>query len=670
MCKAEHNSADLDKQQQQQQQQTATKPTFYRKLNHLGMLEVPDIISCIFEFLDKPSLASVSRVNRMWRRYSMPLMWRHIVDRNWRHRTFCGLIASKANWVRSLHCQMSTDYDLLLSCNMAHLNSISMRGNHDSIDTKMAIIQKASNTLSSLSLSGVALTLSTDVAQVIQGLKRLSALKITRTSITGSFVHMLLDGCPDLEFLSLRGITLEKTPHVDDEQPQLRKLDLDHPVSRILYLNLRNVDVDDDDLLYIVEACPELRELSIAGNSSLEDFSHVAKTLRKSCPHLYALDMASCVEITEDQFTVLWTMLGPQLKIVNLAGTKLGDKALALMARECQSLTRLDIQYCTNISTKGLHDFMCSVSPTLQQLEASGVTIDPEEIDDREWVCSGLEVLVIHINLFDRRQLCPGRQQENALEASSRTTTMTATANSTGTTSAVISPPPTTILEYGHAKNITSIIGSLFGSRFARGDGHHSDRAALSRLDEDVIMESPPAEVDSMNDSVSNTPWRTPDPIDTTDSDTEMIHQEQAGLIEKERQPKGSSHTAAEEMHQVQSSAATGLKAVDAALKKKLRHPHHPIQRLTKLHYLGLMGTGTAKLVKSSVGEFIEAFGQVDHLDLSGLSQAFRQEDLTWLIESLPSLFQVDAEHYHISDDLRKWCRKEFPGILIHRKER
>ncbi|KAF9977451.1 hypothetical protein BGZ73_005949 [Actinomortierella ambigua] len=665
-CKARDDSANMDQHQQAPQLQAARKPSFYHKQDHLGKLEVPEIISCIFEFLDKPSLASASRVSRTWRRYSMPLMWRHVADRNWRHRTFHSLISSKANWVRTLHCEGSTDYDRLLACNMACLSSISFRGSYDSIDTKLAIIQNTHKTLSSLSLSGVATTLSTDVAQVIQGLKRLSVLKITRTSITGSFVRMLLDGCPGLEFLSLRGITLQTTPTTDDTHPQLRTPDMSHPISRILYLNLRNVDISDDDLVYIAEACPELRELSIAGNSSLANFKNVAKTLHQSCRHLYALDLGSCMELTEDHFTALWTMLGPQLKIVNLAGTKLDDKSLVLMARECQSLTRLDIQYCTTVSTQGLHEFLCTVSQTLQQLEASGVTIDPEQIDDREWVCSGLEVLVIHINLFDRQKICPAGPpkcvHEMSTSSSSTTTSSTSTTTSADTTPTSLS---TSVLED------TGETSSPAMRRPTGGDSHLTHKTSLLRLDEDVIMESPPAEAVPKSEIICGSSCSAPSPTNSADNDINTPSRGQTRPREDEHPQKETNATMTDPIQQDGTLAIAATEATNAAaLTKMRRHRHHPIQRLTKLHYLGLMGTGAGRLVESSVGDFIDAFGQVDHLDLSGLSQAFRQQDLTWLIKSLPSLYQVDAEHYHISDDLRKWCRKEFPEIAIHRKGR
>ncbi|KAG0237366.1 hypothetical protein BGW41_000214 [Actinomortierella wolfii] len=666
----EEGQEGSDIQDHQHRQPTVAKTGFYQKQDHLRMLEMPEIISCIFEFLDKPSLASASRVNRHWRTYCTPIMWRHVVDRNWRHRTFCSLIANKAHWVRSIHCEMSTDYDQLLACKMEHLNTISFRGNHDSMDTKMAIVRNAAKTLTSLSLSGVASTLDTDVARVIHDLQRLSVLKITRTTITRSFLQMVFDGCRDLEFLSLRGITFELDTD-SSRQPSSRNLLKNQPLTRVLYLNLRSVQLVDDDLVEIIEACPELRELSIAGNSSLKDFTRLAKCLRQSCPDLYALDIASCVEIVDDHFTALWSVLGPQLKIVNLAGTKLSDKELALLARECRSLTRLDIQYCTSISTKGLHEFMCTVSPTLQQLEASGITIDPEEIDDREWVCSGLKILVIHINLFDRRRLCPDIPQDQVQELGFSSSST----NSTTLTPAEITAM-TALRDVGAsaaASVETDIVDDPDQLFQISGSSDGSSTISL-RLDEDIVMESPPKDDvsehgffgSSINCNMDNNSNRSSNKGCHGHSKTKEAQQEVKSIsttdnMLQERQRYWEETETIWSVKTDQSSEA-------ASEPRCRRHLYHPIQRLRKLHYLGLMGVGAAKLTESSVGEFIHAFDQVDHLDLSGLSHAFKQEDLTWLIESLPNLFQIDAEHYHISDDLRKWCRKEYPEVTILRK--
>ncbi|KAG0044871.1 hypothetical protein BGZ83_009846 [Gryganskiella cystojenkinii] len=536
------------------------------------LFDVPEIIRSIAEFLDKPSLAASCRVSRIWYTHCTPLLWRHIVDKNWRDGRFCASIQNQAHYIRSLKCEDWTDYEELLLCEFPRLKSLSLNGSKEPMIIKEKFLGKVQETLSSLVLSAVNPDLLADTTLMsIQSLRQLSTLKLLNLTIKQDQLSMLFLQCHQLEFLSLTRVFFPDEPSdvlESSSQSVLKtKAWTARESTRIKYLTLKEVAITSGYLGALVQKCPGLLELSIARNESLQISLECVTLLKKSCPGLYALDIGSCKQLDKDTFALLFASF-PPLTVINLSGTTIADPELLLVAENCKELLRLDIQYCTSITSKGLHQFLSNCGPALRHLESSGVIMDPSTFDNRPWTCTNLQILFVNVGLFaagESSKMAPGNS----------------------TSAATYANP---LIE----ANMTAT------NRDELDDGGNLKRTFRE-----------------------------------TDARAGELGDETTGLM----------------------TCSTGK-----------QHLLHPLQDINQVQYLGLMG-GSPKLTAAKASPLLRAFSSVKRLHVLGLYQAFNKEDLVWLMETLPELCRIDAEHYNISDNLVTWIAEAHPNVRVYRKE-
>ena len=99
-----------------------------------------------------------------------------------------------------------------------------------------------------------------------------------------------------------------------------------------------------------------------------------------------------------------------------------------------------------------------------------------------------------------------------------------------------------------------------------------------------------------------------------------------------------------------------------------MKHALHPIQDVSNVQYLGLMGCGP-KLNRHTPCPLLSGFRSIKRVHVLGLYQSFKQEDLEWLVESLPELCRIDAEKYNVSDEILGWFHSTYPHVRIYRQE-
>ncbi|KAG9064628.1 hypothetical protein KI688_002886 [Linnemannia hyalina] len=628
------------------------------------MFDVPEIIRSVAEFLDKPSLAKCCRVSKFWSTHCTPLLWRHIVDKHWRFGRFCSSIQSQSHYIRSIKCEDWTDYEEMLLCQFPRLKGIAFHGSKESMAVREKILAKVSNTLMSLVLSSVASELSADSSKAIQIMHQLTTLKIINMTVNQHHLADILRQCENLDFLSLSRVHLDNSAAMPahgavvggESGPGLvvaRKPDLEVVPTRIKYLAMKEVTVSAEYLTGMIRNCPNLLELSFARNETLVITSEMIRVMQKSCPRLYAIDIGSCKQLERETFTPLFTTL-TQMTILNLSGTRVGDEDLLILAQKCRSLIRLDIQYCTQISSKGLHRFLSRCSSTLRHLEASGVTIEPESFDGRAWTCSNLEIMFVHVGLIGSYEpYIPSTAKARAAEAGTNeqqsqedieskkrslpievvnkvdTPVSLLTRMLTGVTTATMSvstPTSTSTSTSTSTTTATSTATSTdhHGQRHCRTAGSNSSASANIHTSASTGCSISPSNIKSSKEAGIGS-------RSATKSSVSRPGREQDGDVD-------------------------------------MKHALHPIQDVSNVQYLGLMGCGP-KLNRHTPCPLLSGFRTIKRLHVLGLYQSFKQEDLEWLVESLPELCRIDAEKYNISDEILGWFHSTYPHVRIYRQE-
>ncbi|KAF9278362.1 hypothetical protein BGZ68_008622 [Mortierella alpina] len=558
------------------------------------LFDVPEIIRSIAEFLDKPTLAASCRVSRTWATLCTPLLWKHIGDKDWRDGRFCAAIKSQSHYIQSMRCEDWTDYEEILLCAFPRLKAIAFQGSKEPIATKEKILEKLCKSLTSLVLNTVVPRMTADTVRSIQRMENLTTLKLVKMDIHYIHLVVILEHCDGLEFFSVSSVKLSS---FEDNQTL--------PVTRIRYLALKEIDISSKDLSTLLKKCPDLLELSLARNEELALTAEFFQSLKESCPQLYGLDVGSCKSISKETFGALFITIS-QLTVLNLAGTVIADDELLILAENCKGLIRLDIQYCTAITSRGLHRFLTLSGPSLKHLEASGITIDPRTFDQRAWNCSNLQILFVHIGLVGS---VPPRTSIASFVTSGSTNVAAGGAKTGASTTAT-----TTSADCSSSSIATVEVES---------PGNDRKRPPTA---EGYSYLGPTGYSSSCSHAPALTATSVPSPCLSRDQDKDS--DEDIGML----------------------------------------HELHPIQEVCNVQYLGLMGYGP-KLTCGSANQLIRGFRSVKRLHLLGLYQAFKKEDLEWLVEVLPELCRIDAEKYNISDDLLHWFGNAYPHVHIYRHD-
>ncbi|KAG0275330.1 hypothetical protein BGZ95_008921 [Linnemannia exigua] len=611
------------------------------------MFDVPEIIRSIAEFLDKPSLARCCRVSKFWTTHCTPLLWRHIVDKHWRFGQFCASIQSQSHYIRSIKCEVWTDYEEMLLCQFPRLKGIAFNGCKESMTIREKILAKVTKTLTSLVLSSVAADLSIESAKAIQSLHQLTTLKIINMTVSHQLLADILRQCENLDFLSLSRVQLDDTPTAHGAgnggstiTGSNRALEL--VPTRIKYLAMKEVTASPEYLTGMIRSCPNLLELSFVRNESLVITTEMIRAMQETCPRLYAIDVGSCKLLEQETFTPLFTTL-TQMTILNLSGTKVGDEDLSILAQKCRGLVRLDIQYCPHISSKGLHRYLSHCSSALKHLEASGVTIEPESFDDRAWTCTNLEIMFVHIGLIGSYEPYVPSTTKARVGETVETKEQDDVDNKKPTLP--IEPPI-------KVETPVSLLTRIF-----------TGATSASTSTSTSISASTSATTNTLTTSDHHSQRHRKTAGTSTDSN---IHTTNAGSNSfasiKTSKGTGAGTTATGMLSGLRQGHGLGQEDVE------MKHVLHPIQDVSQVQYLGLMGCGP-KLNRNTPCHLLSGFRSIKRLHLLGLYQSFKKEDLEWLVESLPELCRIDAEKYNVSDEILTWFHGTFSHVRIHRQE-
>ncbi|KAL1340377.1 hypothetical protein HN51_026773 [Arachis hypogaea] len=150
----------------------------------------------------------------------------------------------------------------------------------------------------------------------------------------------------------LAEIRMERTylgVKADEEKDKDPSLDLvPNPQVKSLYLG-HNILLDDETLFKIASICPNLELLDLNSCSSISE-EGIAEVLKK-CSEIRHLNLA----YTEVKLLTIDSQVS-QMKALNLSGSRIGDETLSVISKWFCGLVALEIQNCSDVTTKGVRE--------------------------------------------------------------------------------------------------------------------------------------------------------------------------------------------------------------------------------------------------------------------------------------------------------------------------
>ncbi|KAI0251313.1 hypothetical protein BJV78DRAFT_1126634 [Lactifluus subvellereus] len=176
----------------------------------------------------------------------------------------------------------------------------------------------------------------------------------------------------------------------------LPPLRLSRPLEHLRMLDLTNCSkITDDAVEGIVNASPRLRNLVLSKCSQLTDraieciclldkylhYLHLGhasaitdrsvKTLARSCTRLRYIDLANCNQLTDMSVFELASL--PKLRRIGLVRvSNLTDEAIYALGDRCQTLERVHLSYCNQITVMAIH-YLLQKLQKLNHLSLTGI---------------------------------------------------------------------------------------------------------------------------------------------------------------------------------------------------------------------------------------------------------------------------------------------------------
>ena len=202
---------------------------------------------------------------------------------------------------------------------------------------------------------GGALTADPVFSKVIRECPRLSGVDLSRSLIRSDRLSDLPSHLEELDISHCPWLTVETLRDIFRFCPYLEKLSL------------------GSNAQLTFSAWPELRKLTglkaldISRSHQIGD--QEIRLIVQSCPGLAELSMEDCPKMTDQSFFDLPKTL-PSLYSLNIAHCTFSDSPLIEYALHCTNLTILNISNCSNITDKGIMEFI-RLRPTLRSLKVT-----------------------------------------------------------------------------------------------------------------------------------------------------------------------------------------------------------------------------------------------------------------------------------------------------------
>ena len=241
-------------------------------------------------------------------------------------------------------------------------------------DKIMAVVMKAKDTLTSITLSPSFAGLSNSSFERIGNMIQLTHLAVGGGNLEPDGV-MALARLTELRSLKMNGIHCGNFI-ASDERNQFSPVRMSMAVLVDLFTSLKKLEEveirmdknypSDQVLNSLVNNNPNLHHLDISTEiiqnhyprSHIDDLTPSSLILlADNCPQLTHIDIGNLTMFSSNSITNLVTNC-PNLKHANFEQTSVDDTALGVMAKKCTKLEHLNISFCETITQEGLEGFV------------------------------------------------------------------------------------------------------------------------------------------------------------------------------------------------------------------------------------------------------------------------------------------------------------------------
>jgi hypothetical protein len=201
----------------------------------------------------------------------------------------------------------------------------------------MALLEKCPN-LQKLDLRGT--TISGPFISTGTRLNRLIDLNLSSKHLTDESLQPLLEKCPNVQTLDLEDCSMTGKVFT---QPSVQ-------LTSLIELNLKNCHhVTDENFKAIIEKCQQLRLLNLLNTPIVDPFSSPTVRLDK----LQKITFPNNAEF-DDAILGKWISNLPSLQILNLIGLSISGAAFTSEALNLNCLSKMHISKCVNLTTDNL----------------------------------------------------------------------------------------------------------------------------------------------------------------------------------------------------------------------------------------------------------------------------------------------------------------------------
>ncbi|KAF9439161.1 hypothetical protein BGZ76_010060 [Entomortierella beljakovae] len=195
--------------------------------------------------------------------------------------------------------------------------------------------------------------------------------------------------------------TMNKHYYFNNQLSKLKRNNQpDTPEINIRKLSLHQTGLRQEFLVNLTNQCPVLEHLSLLDGWGFYPTSRFATILSTSCPNLARLEFREQAMDLQDEFFVSLCQNIPRLQLIHAGTTGFSQGALEAVRAHCRDIVSLNFDGARGIQSKAV-DQLLRVCSSLKVLSARGVVLNARDMDPgSRWVCTGLETLVIDVEIY------------------------------------------------------------------------------------------------------------------------------------------------------------------------------------------------------------------------------------------------------------------------------
>ncbi|XP_004918731.1 F-box/LRR-repeat protein 20 isoform X1 [Xenopus tropicalis] len=314
-----------------------------------------ELLLRIFSFLDVVTLCRCAQVSRAWNVLALDgSNWQRIdlfdFQRDIEGRVVENISKRCGGFLRKLSlrgCLGVGDNALrTFAQNCRNIEVLNLNGCTKITDATSTSLSKFCSKLRQLDLASCTSITNLSLKAISEGCPQLEQLNISWCDqISKDGIQALVKGCGGLRLLSLKGCT-----QLEDEA--LKFIGSHCPELVTLNLQACSQQITDDGLITICRGCHKLQSLCASGCSNITD--SILNALGQNCPRLRILEVARCSQLTDLGFTTLAKNCHELEKMDLEECVQITDSTLIQLSIHCPRLQVLSLSHCELITDDGI----------------------------------------------------------------------------------------------------------------------------------------------------------------------------------------------------------------------------------------------------------------------------------------------------------------------------